>query len=117
MSGIKAELALLDVVFEPGKATDVSFNVRGAIIQYDVKRQDLLVNGYRTFAPMKNGKLHLAIYCDRTGLEIFASEGLSYIPMPFQPKAGEQSFGMTVKGGQVKIESLVVKRLESAWKP
>jgi sucrose-6-phosphate hydrolase SacC (GH32 family) len=117
LSGIKAELALLDVVFEPGKATDVSFNVRGAIIQYDVKRQDLLVNGYRTFAPMQNGKLHLAIYCDRTGLEIFASEGLSYIPMPFQPKAGEQSFGMTVKGGQVKIESLVVKRLESAWKP
>ena len=117
LSGIKAELAILDVEFEPGKATDVSFNVRGAIIQYDVKRQDLLVNGYRTFAPMKNGKLHLEIYCDRTGLEIFASEGLSYIPMPFQPRSEDESFGMSVKGGQVKIESFVLKRLESAWKP
>jgi sucrose-6-phosphate hydrolase SacC (GH32 family) len=117
LSGIKAELAVLNVEFEPDKATEVSFNVRGAMIQYDVKRQDLLVNGYRTFAPLKNGKLQMSIYCDRTGLEIFASEGLSYIPMPFQPDPGDQTFGMSVKGGQAKIQRLVLQRLESAWKP
>ena len=113
----KAELGLLEVEFEPGQAAEVAFQVRGAQVVYNVQRQEVLVNGHSASAPMRDGRQTLSIYVDRTGLEIFASHGLSYIPMPFQPKAEDQSFAMEARGGHVKIESLTLKSLESAWKP
>ena len=115
LAGIKAELARLDIDFEPGQATDVIFNIRGAEIRYEVKRQDFHVNGHRTFAPLQNGRQKLTIFVDRASLELFASDGLSYIPMPFQPRAQDQSYAISAKGGSVKIHALTFSELQSAW--
>jgi sucrose-6-phosphate hydrolase SacC (GH32 family) len=65
---------------------------------------------------LRDGKQRLTIFCDRTGLEVFASDGLTFVPMPFQPKADNRALGVAVKGGGAKINSLQVHELKSAWK-
>ncbi|MEI8041676.1 MAG: family 43 glycosylhydrolase [Verrucomicrobiota bacterium] len=116
LAGIKSELVELRTEFEPGEASEVTFKVRGATIAYDTKKQELVVNDHRAPAPFRNGRQRLTIFCDRTGLEIFASDGLTYVPMPFLPKADDLSVGAHVKGGSARFTSLEVYKLDSIWK-
>jgi len=113
---VKAELVELQAEFEPGDASEVIFNVRGATIIYDAKKQELAVNGHRAPAPLRGGGQLLRIFCDRTALEIFASDGLTYIPMPFTPNASDFTLGVHVQGGSAMITAMSVYELKSAWR-
>ena len=109
------ELLELRAEFTPEDAGEVVFNVRGATIAYDAKKQELLVNGHRAPAPLRDGRQRLTIYCDRTGLEVFASDGLTYVPMPFQPKSEDQAITLSAKTGAAKFSKLEAYELKSAW--
>jgi fructan beta-fructosidase len=111
----KAELVELRAEFEPATAREVSFTVRGASLVYDVAKQELLVNKQRVSAPLRQGRQRLIVYCDRIGLEIFASDGLAYVPLPFQPAAGDEALAIRATGAPVKFSSLQVHELKSAW--
>ena len=115
LAAVKAELLELRTEFEPGERGEVVFNIRGATIAYDAQKQELAVNGHRAPAPLRDGKQRLTIYCDRTALEVFASDGLCYVPMPFIPKADDLALSVSATGGTVKISSLDVYELRSAW--
>jgi sucrose-6-phosphate hydrolase SacC (GH32 family) len=115
LAGVKAELVELHAEFEPGEASEVAFMVRGARIVYDAKKQELAVNNHHAPAPLRDGKQRLTIFCDHTGLEVFASDGLTYVPMPFQPKADDLALGVQAKGGSAKVSALQVHELRSAW--
>ena len=115
LAGVKAELVELRAEFEPGDASEVAFMVRGARIVYDAKKQELAVNDYRAPAPLRDGKQRLTIFCDRAGLEVFASDGLTYVPMPFQPKADDLALGVHAKDGSARVLALQVHKLKSAW--
>jgi sucrose-6-phosphate hydrolase SacC (GH32 family) len=111
----KPELLELEATFEPGEASEIIFNVRGASITYDTKKQELSVNDKRAPAPLSKGKQYLQIYCDRTALEVFASDGLTYIPMPFAHNSTDLTISVSAKGGNAKIGTLEVRQLKSAW--
>lgn len=102
--------------FEPGSAREVIFNIRGATVVYDVAKEELVVNGHKAPAPLRNGRQSITIYGDRTGLEVFASGGLTYVPKPFQPKAEDQSVEVDVKGGSANFRTLRAYSLSSIWK-
>ncbi|NBS07781.1 MAG: hypothetical protein EBS69_10490 [Verrucomicrobia bacterium] len=112
---MSAELVEIRAELEPGQAEQIVFNVRGAKVTYDAKTGHLVVNGHRAPAPMRDGRVRLAIYCDRTGIEAFAADGLCYLPQPFQPPAENRSFLLEVQGGAVKIPRLEVYELKSIW--
>jgi len=97
---VQAELVELRADFEPGDATEIFFTVRGATIAFDAPKQELAVNQHRAPAPLRDGRQRLTIYCDRTGLEIFASDGLSYVPMPYQPKADDLALAVEAKADE-----------------
>ena len=115
LSYVKAELVELRAEFAPGDAGEVAFTVRGAKIIYDAKKQEIAVNDIRASAPLCDGKQKLVIYCDRTALEIFASDGLTYFPLPFQPKADDRALEIKAVGGSVKFSALQVHELKSIW--
>ncbi len=112
----RTELVELRAEFEPGNA-EVTFTVRGATITYDPQKQEIVVNGHRAPAPLRNGRQRLTIYADRTGLEVFASGGLTYVPKPFQPKATDLGVSVESKGAPVKFTSLRAYPLKSIWNP
>ena len=114
LAEVKSELVELRADFEPGAAETV-FTVRGAVIRYQAQTQELVVNDLRVPAPLHDGQQRLIIYCDRTTLEIFASGGLTYVPIPFQPKTDDLDLGVQVKSGSVKFNSLQLYELKSAW--
>ena len=115
LADVKAELVELRAEFGPGAAT-TEFQVRGATISYDPQKQELAVNDLRVPAPLHDGKQRLIIYCDRTALEVYASDGLTYVPFPYQPPAGNLDLGVRVQGGNATFNVLTVHELQSAWK-
>jgi sucrose-6-phosphate hydrolase SacC (GH32 family) len=115
LTRVQAELLEVRAEFTPSDTSEVIFTVRGATISYHAKRQELTVNGHRAPAPLRDGNQRLTIFCDRTGLEVFASDGLCYVPMPFQPKAADLALAAEAKGGSLRFDSLQVHELESAW--
>jgi fructan beta-fructosidase len=116
LTGVNAELIELQAEFEPTPGSEVTFMLRGAKVRYDAAKQELVVNGRRAPAPLRNGKQRLTIFVDRTGLEVFASEGLTYVPMPFAPKKDAFGLAVGVQGGDARVTALQVHELRSAWK-
>ena len=114
--GIRAELVEVRVEFEPGDAKEVVFNIRDIMVEYDVTKQEISVAGHRAAAPLRGGKQRLVIYCDRTGAEVFASDGLCYVPMPFNTKPENKRLYFETRGGTARVNSIEVHELRSAWK-
>jgi sucrose-6-phosphate hydrolase SacC (GH32 family) len=115
LAGIEVELIELRAEFEPAAVGEVAFSVRGATIAYDAKRREIVVNGHRAPAPPLNGKQRLTVFCDRTGLEVFTGGGLTYVPLPFVPRADDRLLAVGVKGASVRFTSLTVHEMRSAW--
>ena len=115
LSNFRAELVELRDEFEPGDAESIEFKLRGAKIVYDAKKQEIVVNGQTASAPLVNGKQRLIIYVDRTQLEVFASDGLTYLTLPFIPKPEDQSVSVEVKGDKPKSNKVQVYKLNSCW--
>lgn len=115
LAAIQAELVELRADLTADAAATVAFTVRGATIAYDVAKQELVVNGHRAPAPLRDGRQRLTIFCDRTGLEVFASDGLTYVPLPFQPTAADRTIAVAAQGGAARFAALHVHDLKSAW--
>jgi sucrose-6-phosphate hydrolase SacC (GH32 family) len=115
LDSIRAELVELRVEFEPGDASEVVFNVRDVMVSYDTKKQQLTVAGHRAPAPLRNGKQRLTIFCDRTGVEVFASDGLCYVPMPVNMNPESRNMSFAARDGAATVNSLAVHELRSAW--
>jgi fructan beta-fructosidase len=115
LDNIRAELVEVRLEFEPAGASEVVLNIRDVIIGYDPKKQELSVARHRAPAPLRNGKQRLTIFCDRTGVEVFASDGLCYVPMPFNTNPENRRIFIETRGGVAKVSSLEVHELRSAW--
>jgi sucrose-6-phosphate hydrolase SacC (GH32 family)/predicted alpha-1,6-mannanase (GH76 family) len=109
------ELLELRAEFEPGADSEINFSVRGISISYDARKQELIVNGHRAPAPLRDGKQRLIIYVDRTAVEVFASDGLAYVPLPVIPKPDAMGIEASVTGAPVKFSKLAAYELRSIW--
>lgn len=112
VSGQRLELR---AELEPGSTSEVAFNLRGLFVSYVAGSQELIVNGHRAPAPLRAGKQRLVVYVDRTASEVFASDGLTYVPLAFLPQMEDVSVSVQVKNGSAKFDSLKVYELNSIW--
>jgi fructan beta-fructosidase len=115
LAGASGELIELRAAIEPGPSSILSLKVRGVAIEYDAARQELRVQDQRAPAPLRGGKQRLIVLADRTGLEVFASDGLTYVPMPINLNAGDLGLDARVSGDPIKLDSFDVYALQSIW--
>jgi len=115
LKDINIELAELRMELEPGKAKTITLDVRGVPVVYDVAAQELTVDNVKAPAPLIDGKLSLIVYADRTGLEIFANNGLLFMPININIADNNRSLSLTATGGSAKVNNLVVYELKSIW--
>jgi len=115
---IKNETGLFKMIaeFEPGADSVMTFHVNGVPVLYDAVKQELSVSGHRAPAPLRDGKQRLVIFADRTVLEVFASDGLTYLPMPVIPKPGSSGITASLTGAPLKSQRLQASELRSIWK-
>ena len=116
---MKRSVVLADIrlEFEPGSAAEVSLRVRGIPVVYDARKQEILVNGHRAPAPLLDGKQRVTILLDRTSIEVFASDGLTYVPIAVIARDDDRSLSLTAHGGTARITKLDVHEMGSAWTP
>lgn len=110
------ELLEVHAAFTAKDGDVVHLNVRGATIDYDAAKQELIVNGHRAPAPSHDGTQRLTVFVDRTTIEVFASGGLVYVPMPFIPKASEKDVSVKAEGRSVQCSRLDAHEIGSAWR-
>jgi len=115
LAGIEDELLEARAEFTPSDTAEVAFTIRGIAVVYDARKQEISVNGHRAPAPLSGGKQSLTIYADRTALEVFASGGLCYVPMPVIPKADQRGAEVTVRQGTAQFSRLELHTLKSIW--
>ncbi len=99
----------------PPASGEVVFTLRGRDGGLRFAETRIVVNGHRAPAPLKDGKVTLIALVDRTGLEVFAADGLCYVPMPFQAKPADLEVSVKATGGEVKFSELAVYELRSMW--
>jgi fructan beta-fructosidase len=105
---IRAQLAT-------GMSGELQINARGAVIAYNAEKQELAVNGHRAPAPARDGRQELVVFVDRTTIEVFASDGLTYLPLPFVPKSSDTSVSVSMTEGTMQVRKFEVHELRSAW--
>jgi sucrose-6-phosphate hydrolase SacC (GH32 family) len=116
LAGGRGELVEVRADFRPGQSSVVTLTIRGVEILYDAARQEIRVHGHRAPAPRDaGGRQHLIIFADRTGLEVFASDGLAYVPMPLNFAAGNLTLEARISGEPIQLDSLEVYELRSIW--
>ena len=115
LKDINIELVEIHMQIAPGKAKEVKLDIRGVAVTYDVPNQQLVVDGVKATAPLQNGKLSLLVYADRTGLEIFANNGLVFMPININIDDSNRSLALSAKGGTAKISGLEVYELKGIW--
>jgi fructan beta-fructosidase len=107
---IQAELQVDDDVEEAG------FVIRDVPVVYNVKKQQLSCQKKKATLKSVNGKIRLEILVDRTSIEIFGNNGRVYMPMGVILADNSKSIEIFSKGGNTKVESLIVYKLGSVWR-
>ncbi|MDN3656562.1 glycoside hydrolase family 32 protein [Ferruginibacter paludis] len=115
LKNIHIELAELHIDVEPGKASEVVLDIRGVPVVYNVAGKELQVDGVKAPVALVNGKLSLIVYADRTGLEIFANNGLVFMPININIADSNRTLSLSAKGGTAKVTNLDVYELKSIW--
>ena len=67
-----------------------------------------------TLAP-EDGMIRLRILLDRTSIEVFGNDGRLYMPLCLIPPDWNRSLAAYCANGEVKVHSLRVYELKSAW--
>lgn len=115
LSAIQAELLEIRTEITPGKAKEITLDIHGLPIVYDVVKQQLQINGVNATAPLVNGKLDLIIYVDRIGVEVFTADGLLFMPVNVNIDTSKKALSLSVKGGEARIGKTTIYELKSTW--
>ena len=115
LAKVDTDLLEIRATFRPASVGKTTFTIRGEPVSYDAGNGQLTVRDRRVATPLVDGKLSLAIYADRLSLEVYASNGLAYVPMPvmFDPK--NRTALVSVEGPPVVFTQLDAYELHSVW--
>jgi fructan beta-fructosidase len=117
------ELYQFRIDFEPLENGIEEMSVRGIILRYDTAKQELTVTDGKKLhltypAPLRHGRQRLTVLADRSCFEIFASDGLVYIPIASAPPDPNQDGTPHLSGsGAVNLHLYDAVRLNSMWPP
>ncbi len=115
LAGANGELLEIRADFVPGLSGILAFKVRGVEILHDAARREVRVAGLVAPAPTVGGKQRLVVFVDRTGLEVFAADGLTYVPLPINLDSRDQGLDARIAGAPIRLDSLEVYELRRIW--
>ena len=98
-------------------ASKIQLNIRGIALQYDPVKQLLKVGDREAHLKLQEqAPLKLHIYVDRTGLEIFANDGLFYMPVNINLDMQEEKISLE-SPGKFSTVNLQVYELANCYFP
>ena len=115
LANVHGELLEIRADFTPAPQGELLFKVRGVPIHYDAAKQEISVGPQRAPGPLIDGHQRLIILTDRTNVTVWASDGLTYVPMPVIAKPAELGVEVSATGGPVTLQNLEAHVLKSIW--
>ena len=115
LAGLSGDLVEIETEIAVGEAKEISFDLHGVPIVYDVTAQKISCMRNQAALAPKDGKISLHIFLDRVAVDIFGGEGSLYMPMAKSLAQENRSLKLSCTGGEARIVSLKVYELKSAW--
>jgi sucrose-6-phosphate hydrolase SacC (GH32 family) len=115
LAGLAGDLFDIRAEIEPGDAQAFGFKCRGEPVTVALKERKLTCLGAAADLEPVKGRVQLQVLVDRTSLEVFGNDGRVSLTSCFLPKADNRSLEVFATGGAVKVVSLRVYPLRSAW--
>jgi sucrose-6-phosphate hydrolase SacC (GH32 family) len=115
LADVHGELLEIRADFTPPSQGELLFKVRGVPIRYDAAKQEISAGPQRAPAPLIAGHQRLIILTDRTNFTVWASDGLTYLPLPVIAKSADLSVEVSAKGDPVTFQNLEAHELKSIW--
>ena len=114
LAKLGGELLDLRAAFVVPDQGTLTLSVRGIAITYDAGRQLLTCSGKAVPLVLTGGRLTLRVLVDRASLEIYAADGLVYMPLAVSVPIQDRSLHLAVSA-ETAITTLAVATLKSAW--
>jgi fructan beta-fructosidase len=105
----------LRLEIEVGDASAVELNVCGLAIVCEVSAKELTAKGYAAPLSLATGKLCLRMLADRLSVEIFAEDGLVYMPLAYVAPSLDEAITVQARGGRATVEHFECTTLNSIW--
>ncbi len=115
LSDITGELFDIHTEIDLGDATELVFTIRGEIIRYDVKENQLSFLGRTAHLEPIQNKIRLQILVDRASIEVFGNDGQLSMSSCFLPDPDNLGLSIYALGGEAFVVSMGVYELCSAW--
>jgi fructan beta-fructosidase len=112
--GFEGDVLDIHAEIELAGAQTFGFELRGQRIAYDVGNSTLAWHDSAPLLPVQN-RVRLRILLDRSSIEIFGNDGQISITNLFFPDSTDHKLRLFTEGGDIRIISLEVNRLESIW--
>jgi fructan beta-fructosidase len=103
------------VDFSPARAGAFVLDLRGTPLTYDAARQELVCRNVRALLRPRDGRVHLQVFLDRGSIEVFGNDGRTAMSVASIPEKGQRGIGVSSRGDETRVHSLVVRELRSAW--
>jgi len=115
LAGFAADCLEVRLAADVSSDARVSLELRGVPVTFDAAKQELSVAKHTTPWPVKNGRLGLILYVDRTCIEVFSQDGLLYAPVAAIPEASARGVSIAVEKGTAKAVRGAAYGLKSIW--
>ena len=116
LSDVAGDLFDIRAKISLGDAAEVGFNIRGVDVMWNAAKGELSCLDKAAPVAAVDGVLTLRLLVDRGSIEIFAGDGLIYMPMAAAMADDNQSLGAFARGGAAIFKTLEVFELQSIWK-
>ncbi|MFO0871009.1 MAG: glycoside hydrolase family 32 protein, partial [Pirellulales bacterium] len=104
----------IECTLQPGMARQITLEVRGVRLTYDVAAAQLRGLDRTAPVPLVGGAVTLRVLADRTTVELFADRGFVYLPLAVIPAAEQRGVRVLAEGDAASVQ-LQVHPLRSAW--
>jgi fructan beta-fructosidase len=115
LADVHGELLDIEADLEPRDAPEITLTARGVPITYDARKQTLTCLDRSAPLPLIAGRLRLRVLVDRASVEIFAGDGLVYMPMAVKPNPDNHDLALAVSSGEARVRALNVFEMKSIW--
>jgi fructan beta-fructosidase len=115
LEDIVGELFDIEAEIDLAEAHECGFVVRGVPVTYDVRRHEINCGKYKVPLAAVDGVIRLRMLVDRRSLEIFGNQGAVAVSAGVTPSPDNKSLDFFTRGGPVRLRSLTVFELRSAW--
>jgi len=114
LQGWATEGCDVEAELNPSGAARLAFDLGGSSLEYDVAKATLRCRNWSAAVPLEHGMLRLRFLLDRNLLDVFAMNGMVYLPIVL-PGAGPRHLRFSAEGGPVRIETLKAFPMRTSW--